>query len=124
MSSLQLYRKLRKIKRELSDPTLKPTARIAEWNYKERCAEILVDGQVIVTKNVRPSHPALKGDSRMIAIFQGGLEAEVAAAWFWMASPPPVSSTLTPIFRPIIPKRGKKTKAAPCVLEGTSTVDG
>ncbi len=33
--SLSLYRKLRKIKRELSDSTLKPTAPIAEWNYRK-----------------------------------------------------------------------------------------
>ena len=111
VNSLGLYRKLRKIKRELSDPKApKSPPRFAEWNYKERVAETLVDGNLLATKNVRPSHPALKGESRMIAMFEGGLELEVAAAWFWMASPP-LPSSKTPVFRPIKLKTGQKIKA-------------
>lgn len=113
VNSLALYRKRRNIKRELSDPKIPKTPpRIAEWNYKKRCAEILVDGKMLVTTTVRPSQPALKGESRMIASFEGGLEAEVAAAWFWMATPPsPKASTKTPLFRPIKLKRGEKKTA-------------
>ena len=109
-------RGLIKLKREKSDPP--PPCRLAEWNYKTKSAEILVDGKMLVTKQVRAANPALKGESRMIAIFDGGLTAEVAAAWFWMADPPARMGYTTPVFRPIVPKRGKTHPAHQTLFRG------
>ena len=73
---------------------------------------------MLVTKQVRAANPALKGESRMIAIFDGGLTAEVAAAWFWMADPPARMGSTTPVFRPIVPKRGKTHPAHQTLFRG------
>ena len=80
-------------------PSQRPPA--AEWNYKERVAELYIDGVVHKSSKFRQKNPARGPDSRIVAEFDiegKNQEIEVAAAWWWMLQPTQAGAT-TPVVR-------------------------
>ncbi len=58
--------------------------KLADWDYKSKRAEMWEAGKRIFSREFSMKTPDLKGDSRVLAVFDGVGRVEVAGVWFWM----------------------------------------
>ncbi len=78
---------------------VKPKPLVCEWDFRGKCAEMWADGELMKSTRLIQKTKELGKDSRILATFPNGMEAEVAGAWFWMIGLEAGAGPTTPVVR-------------------------